>query len=362
MITVLVAAYNGEAYIREQMDSILAQSQGGIHIVVSDDCSTDSTPEILDCYQRQHPGRVTVIRRSRPSGGAAAHFLGLLSALAGMDPASMDLEGIDTEARRRAPGEAAAAGREIGSEDSDGFGNAVKAGLPVAAAQAGYFMLSDQDDVWLPQKAEKLLMCMQELEAGLKPGTPALVHSDLAVVDENLRVLAHSFFKYQKISPQRTALPQLLVQNNVTGGAVMINRAMVELLAKLPRICLMHDAWLALLASCFGAIGWVDEPLYLYRQHRSNTLGAEKGDNLKGVRDRLEDGSGASENYRKMFGQARCLLELFPERLTGEQKEILNAFVRIPELGRIQKIRTIIKYGFTKNTWLRTLGQMLMIG
>ena len=50
MITVLVAAYNGEAYIREQMDSILAQSQGGIHIVVSDDCSSDRTPEILEEY------------------------------------------------------------------------------------------------------------------------------------------------------------------------------------------------------------------------------------------------------------------------------------------------------------------------
>ena len=228
--------------------------------------------------------------------------------------------------------------------------------LPVAAAGADYFMLSDQDDVWLPQKAEKLLMCMQELEAGLKPGTPALVHSDLAVVDENLRVVAHSFFKYQKISPERTALPQLLVQNNVTGGAVMINRPMLELLKDLPQVCLMHDAWLALLASCFGAIGWVKEPLYLYRQHGSNTLGAEKGDNLQGMRDRLEDGSGARENYRRMFGQARCLQELFADRLSGEQKELLDAFVELPRMGRAGRIRTILKYGFTKNTWLRTLG------
>ena len=262
------------------------------------------------------------------------------------------------------PGAAVAGREQAGAEEftACGYGGSVKDHLPVAAAGADYFMLSDQDDVWLPQKAEKLLMCMQELEAGLKPGTPALAHSDLAVVDESLRVVAHSFFKYQKISPERTALPQLLVQNNVTGGAVMINRPMLELLKDLPQVCLMHDAWLALLASCFGAIGWVKEPLYLYRQHGSNTLGAEKGDNLQGMRDRLEDGSGARENYRRMFGQARCLLELFADRLSGEQKELLAAFVEIPRMGKARRIRTILKYGFTKNTWFRTLGQMLMIG
>lgn len=222
MITVLVAAYNGEAYIREQMDSILAQSQGGIHIVVSDDCSSDRTPEILEEYCARYPGRVTAIRREKPSGGAAAHFLELLSELARAETK---------------PGAAVAGREQAGAEEftASGYGGSVKDHLPVAAAEADYFMLSDQDDVWLPQKAEKLLMCMQELEAGLKPGTPALAHSDLAVVDESLRVVAHSFFKYQKISPERTALPQLLVQNNVTGGAVMINRPMLELLKDLRR-------------------------------------------------------------------------------------------------------------------------------
>jgi len=223
-------------------------------------------------------------------------------------------------------------------------------------------MLSDQDDVWLPDKAEKLLARMRELERERGADTPVLVHSDLAVVDEKLRVLAHSFFKYQKITPGRTKLPQLLVQNNVTGGAVMLNRAFLPLLGTLPQVCLMHDAWLALLASCFGAIGWVNEPLYLYRQHGKNTLGAEKGDNLEGVERRLKDGGEARENYRKMFGQAASLLELFPDRLSGEQKEILRAFAGIPRLGRLGRMRTILRYGFTKNTFLRTLGQMLMIG
>ncbi len=189
-----------------------------------------------------------------------------------------------------------------------------------------------------------------------------LIHSDLTVTDEKLNVIAPSFFAYQKVSPQRRALPQLLVQNNVTGGAVMLNRPLLELLKTPPQVCLMHDSWLALVASCFGVISWVDEPLYYYRQHGANALGAEKGDSPEGFIRRMKDGSQARENYRKMFGQARCLLELYGDRLDEKQKAVLEAFIRLPGRSRIGKIAEILRWGFTKNTWIRTLGQMMMIG
>ena len=257
-ILVLVAAFNGERYIGEQLDSILGQRfsapwkdagmEPQIHIRVSDDCSADRTAAVVEGYVRQYPGRVSLCRRREPSGGAAAHFLSLLA------EASM------------------------------------------ASEKPDYVMLSDQDDVWLPDKTQKLLEKMKELESRLESGTPVLVHSDLSVTDEKLRIIAPSFFAYQKVSPERTALPQLLVQNNVTGGAAMINRPFLELLKTPPEICLMHDAWIALLASCFGRIGWVDEPLYYYRQHGTNALGAEKGDNAAEAVGRLKDGSKAREN------------------------------------------------------------------
>lgn len=129
-----------------------------------------------------------------------------------------------------------------------------------------------------------------------------------------------------------------------------------------PSVCLMHDAWLALVAGCFGQTGYVDEPLYLYRQHKANTLGAEKGDSMEGAKARIKDGSQAAENYRRMFGQAESLLELYKDKLTQEQKETLDAFISLPRQTRTGKIKSIWKYGFTKNTWLRTLGQMLFIG
>ena len=142
----------------------------------------------------------------------------------------------------------------------------------------------------------------------------------------------------------------------------MFSRGMLPFLGELPGVCLMHDAWLALIASCFGQIGWVDCPLYYYRQHGGNALGAEKGDSLDSVRDRVKDGSSARENYRKMFGQADCFYRMFGSRLSREQRETLEAFIRLPRCSRPGKMGLIMKYGFTKNTFLRTLGQMLFIG
>ena len=78
MITVLVASYNGSRYIKQQLDSILAQDEKDIHILVSDDCSADGSGELLKEYEERHRDRILVLFRRKPSGGAAAHFLKLL--------------------------------------------------------------------------------------------------------------------------------------------------------------------------------------------------------------------------------------------------------------------------------------------
>ena len=344
MITVLMASYNGSRYIRQQLDSILAQDEEDVRILVSDDCSSDGSRELLKDYEASRGDRVLVLLRKEPSGGAPVHFLKLLKLMADAahGPEEQPQHGSLLPEYEVTKSQLAHLGRLAGAD---------------------YFMLSDQDDVWMPQKARMLSDKMKEMER--KPGrgnVPLLVHSDLTVADEALRPIADSFFRYQKISPERTSLPQLLVQNNVTGGAVMVSRSMLPYLKEIPGVCLMHDAWLALIASCFGEIGWVDRPLYYYRQHGGNTLGAEKGDSLDSVRTRVKDGSSARENYRRMFGQADSFYHMFYSRLNREQQETLEAFIRLPRCGRLGKMGLIVKYGFTKNTLVRTLGQMLFIG
>ena len=85
MITVLVASYNGSRYIKQQLDSILAQDEKDIHILVSDDCSADGSGELLKEYEERHRDRILVLFRRKPSGGAAAHFLKLLKLMADAD-------------------------------------------------------------------------------------------------------------------------------------------------------------------------------------------------------------------------------------------------------------------------------------
>ena len=308
MITVLMAVYNGEKYLREQLDSILAQDSRELVAVVSDDGSADGSRDIIREYAKKEPNRIFPIFRERPSGSPEAHFLDL-----------------------------------------------------IAQGEGEYVMLSDQDDVWLPGKVSRLMKKMRSMEHRYGKETPILVQSDLKVTDENLHVIAESYFRYQKISPERNKLCQLLVQNNVTGGAVMMNRALLSLLRKKPQVCLMHDSWIALVAACFGKIGWVDEPLYLYRQHGANSLGAKAADTVQEAADRLKDGSRARENYRRMFGQAACLLKMYQDQLSREQIRTLKAFIRLPKQGRIPKICSMIKYGFTKNSVKRTIGQMLFM-
>lgn len=356
-ITVLVASYNGSRYIKQQLDSILAQSAGVIRVLVSDDGSADGTRELLARYEEEHPDQVLVLCRRNASGGAAAHFLKLMKLMA--ECAEYTECTGDTEHTGGAAS-AASAGRggpyPIGGlEDYEVSRDQADRLLDLSGA--GYFMLSDQDDVWLPQKTQLLLDKIRSMEKA-----PALLaHSDLHVVDGDLRLIAESFFRYQKISPERTKLSQLLVQNNVTGGAVMFGRGMLPYLREIPGVCLMHDAWLALIASCFGAIGYVEQPLYCYRQHGANTLGAEKGDSLGSVKARVEDGSRARENYRKMLGQAQCLYRMFEGLLSPEQRETLEAFLRLPQCSRPKRMALMLRYGFTKNTLARTLGQMLFM-
>lgn len=309
---VLMATYQGERYIRQQIDSILGQTVGGIQIVISDDLSQDGTRDVIEEYKRNYPDQILLLNNRKASNGASANFMRLLSwAL-----------------------------RETDEGDE-------------------YFFLSDQDDVWMPDKARRMLDQMEELEKEWGKETPLLVHSDMKVAGQDLSEIHQSFFAYQHISPERTALNQLLVENPVTGGASMFNRALLSYLDRQPRECFMHDWWLALLASCFGRIGCVSQPLSCYRQHGGNTLGAQDSREMGRYWKRFsrEKNAQVKENYRKMFAQASCLLELFSEELSGEQKELLRAFLRLPSAGLIERAALIRRYHFEKNTWLGTAAQ-----
>ncbi len=369
MVTVLLCTYNGEAYIEAQLQSILAQTIR-VEIVVSDDGSTDGTRAVVGRLAAAHPGRITLLQQNPPTGSAARHFLKLIAEKAYDLPyGSRSEKGTGTEEKNVSI-------KEQRPMEEERQGAAAPDAKREGAMQADYIMLSDQDDVWLPEKAERTLQRMQELEAKYRSQGEAnaalLVHCDSSIVDQQLREIAPSFVQYQKMTPSRCHLNQLLVQNNVVGGALMMNRALAERITSVPAHCVMHDQWLALIASAFGHIDFLPEALYLYRQHGDNVLGAAKGSRLMEILGRFgigrTDGKTKAEMdahsqsvYHEMFLQAACFRDSFDAELTEEQKRLLSQFLSIPKKNRLGKIITILRYGFTYNLFHRTVGECLFI-
>lgn len=318
MITVLMATYQGKKYLEQQLDSILAQTEP-VRILVSDDGSADGTREMLEQYREWYPEQVFLEHR---------------------------------------PGTASAANEEIPPAAQNFFW------LMCRAAQEGksdYILLSDQDDVWFNHKVKRLLERMRELEEVLGEAHPILVHSDMEVVDESMEQIHPSFFAYQHCDAERTSFGEVLVENPVTGGALMMNRALLELVTgrgeriKFPAACCMHDWWIGLVASCFGTIDCVEEPLYQYRQHEGNTLGAKATGSVSDLKERLGRRRQVKENYRRMLEQAVAFGRRYGKRMKEEQRGVLRAFLSLPRQTPVQRMKTIRENHLYKSSLIQIL-------
>jgi len=224
LIHILLGAYNGEKYIREQIRSIQNQDYSRWRLFIRDDVSSDATPAIVH-EMAQEDQRIRIIHDQLGNKGAAGNFAILL---------------------------------ECARQDG-----------------AAYICLADQDDVWKTWKLGRQMDLMLQAESG-RQQLPILVHSDLAVVDDRLRPIHASFMAFQRIHHEESCpLRVLLAQNYVTGCTVMINRALLDLALPVPASVLMHDWWLALCAGVGGKLVFLPDQAVLYRQHGMNEIGAK---------------------------------------------------------------------------------------
>jgi len=292
-VEVALATYNGERYIRAQMDSIFAQSHQNFTVVASDDGSTDTTVAVLQEYAERHPGRVRIVRTGGPRLGVKGNFSALLPHLT-----------------------------------------------------AEYVFFCDQDDVWLPWKIARTLALLAELEPGAPPETPLLAHTDLAVVDEELGLVAASAMQHQNIDPSRDAFPLLLLSNVATGCTVAVNRALCRIAARVPPEAMMHDHWLVLVAASLGRVGYLDEPTVLYRQHGRNTLGARPWNtrnNIARVRDTLF-GAGRREVLARYSRQAAVFLACYGDVLRPEDRRAAAALANVGTAGRLDRFWPLVRH------------------
>ncbi|SNX52858.1 Glycosyltransferase involved in cell wall bisynthesis [Thermoanaerobacterium sp. RBIITD] len=306
MVDILLSTYNGEKYIKEQIESILNQTYTNWRLLIRDDGSCDRTLDIIEEYVKKLNGKIYFINDSDKHLGASMSFFKLLN-----------------------------------------------------YSTADYIMFCDQDDVWIPDKIEITIGKMKDLEK-LYPDKPILVHSNLKVVDVGSKTINESFWKYQKLNPNLKRLNNLLIQNNVTGCTVMINRKLKNLLKTVPSNAIMHDWWLALIASAFGIVEYIDEPLILYRQHGGNDTGAKKYGISYFINKTLNYDE-AVKTINKIINQGKEFYSIYENMLAKEQKDIIYNFITLFEVGRLKRIYRIFKYKFFKYGFLRNFGFIIVM-
>lgn len=278
-VSVALCTHNGGAFIREQVESILAQTLPVNEIIIGDDASTDDTIAIIEGLLKN----------------TSVHY----------------------QVRRHNPG--------LGVRDN--FTDAI------SATTGDVIILCDQDDRWHSTKVEELVTV---LERGR-----SLVHSDAALVDHSGADLHSTLLDTLKATDWERrnlhngdALAVLLRRNLVTGATAAVDGTFARALMPVPEGWI-HDEWLAMAAAVDGALSLYPKVLTDYRQHQNNQIGAKK-ETLAARLNRMmaPDVDDDLRRLRRAISAARIL----PERRIGTPKE----WDRLAEAEAHQRFRAAL--------------------
>jgi len=287
---VLMCTYNGARYLPQQLDSLAAQSHVRWSLWVSDDGSSDATREILETFARTRAGRNEVRIVEGPRQGAARNFLSLL-------------------AHRDLP-----LGPDV------------------------HVALSDQDDIWFPDKLawalERLTAAADRAEGGPRP--PLVYGAQSLRIDERGRRIGRPL-PGTRVQPLATSL----VQNGVSGHTLTLNPEALALVRRAGAVDVaFHDWWISLLVQAAGGGTLLDERLVaFYRQHGTNAIGAPQGLAAQIRRGRLM----LSRRYADWIGANLAALSCAPVPLTPEAEALIEAFSAPAASGpaRLRQLRRL---------------------
>lgn len=215
-VDILLPTYNGEAYIEEQINSLLNQTYTNIKIIIRDDGSTDKTNEIIQEVAKKD-SRIII---------------------------------------------------NIGIKNNLGLVGNINYLLGIS--NSNYIMFCDQDDVWFVNKVEVLLNELQRMESELNKNTPILSHSDCFVTDEYLN--GRDLFKGSK--PLQYGLRNSLFKFYVQGASVIFNLSLKNEIYPFISNVYLHDRYTHLVVEIVGSRSYINAPLMYYRQHSKNLVGS----------------------------------------------------------------------------------------
>ena len=138
----------------------------------------------------------------------------------------------------------------------------------------------------------------------------------------------------------------------------MMNRAMVQLFKERPAACFMHDWWIALAASCFGTISYIDEPLYLYRQHGNNTVGAKDTKSLSYILKKIRN-DGVRKAMEDTYAQAGIFLEAFGDLMAPEERQVVADYAALKNRSAMGRRVAFVKGKYFKYGIRRIIAQFI---
>ncbi|MBA3257471.1 MAG: glycosyltransferase family 2 protein [Pyrinomonadaceae bacterium] len=302
-ISIAMCTYNGERYLRDQLASIAAQTRPPDELVVCDDRSTDATCEIVTGFS------------------ASASF-----------PVRLHVNE-----------------RNVGSTKN--FERAIR------LCEGDVIALSDQDDVWLPEKLRRIEGCL------LRNAKVGLVFTDAEVVDEDLQPLGYSLWEsigfdnsQRRLVRTGRVLDVLLPGSTVAGATMAFRSGFKNLVLEIPtNLALIHDGWIALMIASVADVSFIEEPLIKYRQHARQQIGArqtdEAGVGVAGL-DGIKEAMRRTTSYQEMIEIATQAHHRLTEQRDiyksddalsrlEDRLEHLRARSYLPE-GKLSRVRFVI--------------------
>ncbi len=214
LVQILMSTYNGEIYLREQIDSILKQKGVKVKLLIRDDGSNDGTVQILREYEKKYKNICVYCGENL---GACNSFLDILKY-------------VDTNSE--------------------------------------YFAFSDQDDVWNEYKLQRAIQKISN-----EKNVPTLYCGQYITVNKKMEKIK---YKYKKNNHIDDIFGNALIESCCTGGTVVFNVSLLNLLQeRIPKNAYMHDWWCYLVAAALGKIIYDEKPYLFYRQHENNVLGVK---------------------------------------------------------------------------------------
>lgn len=283
MVDILMATYNGEAFVEEQVQSIIGQSFTDWRLLIHDDGSTDNTVNILRRLM-QEDDRIQLLEDGICHFGVARNFIHLVN-----------------------------------------------------SSSAQYCMFCDQDDIWLPNKIEEMLGEIKRYSQDI----PQVVYSNAYLWTSQKGIISDK----NTLTYPTTLRQTLFLNTGIQGAAAIFNRKMCDRIGEELCFYAMHDHVLLLAGICFGEVHYLHKSLMYYRQHENNLTGNAPGSKRKKLKLMWQNRNVPLVS-REHYNGLKTFYEHFKESVLADDRQVIEIFLSLSDKNFLVRLWRIIQYRF----------------